>query len=142
MGTMAMMGTPYGSDIGISPGSMPWNAPGSCPGSGWCACGGAMGDGGAPLSCGCAGAEGVLPVAGEAACAGTVPGAASAEAVAAGTDPGCDPLVLAPLPAFRRSTINAFVQTMLYDSSYHARILSAMAGYPLNQLAASDSIGV
>ena len=36
MGTMAMIGTPYGSDIGISPGSMPpWKPPGSCcPGGG------------------------------------------------------------------------------------------------------------
>ena len=40
MGTIAMMGTPYGSDIGISPGSTPWNVPGS-PGGGCCPCGAA-----------------------------------------------------------------------------------------------------
>ena len=33
MGTMAMMGTPNGSDMGISPGSMPpWNAARQLPG--------------------------------------------------------------------------------------------------------------
>ena len=107
MGTMAMMGTPYGSDIGIRPGSMPPKlAPGSCPeGGGWCACCGAgVGDGGAP-SCGGTVGSGALAVC-EAAGAGTDSGGAAeaAAAAAAGAGPGCNPLVLAPLPALRRSS--------------------------------------
>ena len=54
MGTMAMIGTPYGSDMGISPGIMPWK-PGSR--GGGCACGGgALGAG--PMASGGGGGAG------------------------------------------------------------------------------------